>query len=191
MFNLTTRFQNAANQALTTTIVISGLVILLTFIQLYHDNVWNLDSTSLDNIKPSASIKHSHNYGSVNRKPKENSKVQFDLDADLTPLFNWNTKQVFAYVTAEYPGKTPGSSNKVTYWDSIIVYKEDAKIHLTNQRSKYSVWDVENSFREREAILKLEWNIQPYIGPLIFGETSSSTNFTFAESPNKKKSEAV
>lgn len=25
-----------------------------------------------------------------------------DLDADFTPLFNWNVKQVYAFVTAEY-----------------------------------------------------------------------------------------
>ena len=24
------------------------------------------------------------------------------LDPDLTPLFNWNTKQLFLYVSAEY-----------------------------------------------------------------------------------------
>ncbi|KAK6203240.1 signal peptidase 22kDa subunit [Scheffersomyces amazonensis] len=188
MFNLSTRFQNAANQTLTTSIVISAVIIIITFIQLYQDDVWHISSSSISNIKPSASIKYSYNYGSSNRKPKENSKVIFDLDADLSSLFNWNTKQVFAYVTAEYPGKTDGSSNKITYWDKIIINKEDAKIHLINQKSKYSVWDIEGSFRERDAILKLEWNIQPYLGPLIFGETLSSTNFTFAkvQSPKSK-----
>ncbi|RLV93407.1 Cysteine--tRNA ligase [Spathaspora sp. JA1] len=115
----------------------------------------------------------------VNRKPKENSKIKFDLDADLTSLFNWNTKQVFVYLTAEYPGKSEGSSNKVTYWDKIIKTKEDAKLHYVDQRSKYSVWDVEKSFRARNATVKLEWNIQPHIGPLIYGETETTGTFQF------------
>lgn len=185
MFNLTNRIQAVGNQALTSAIVIVAAVIALTLLQLNHDGVWNINTTSITNIQPSASIKYSFQYGAVNRKPKENSKIQFDLDADLTPLFNWNTKQVFVYLTAEYPGKSEGSSNKVTYWDKIIKSKDDAKLHLVNQRGKYSVWDVEKSFRGRNATVRLEWNIQPHIGPLIFGLTETSAQFQFEEI-NKK-----
>lgn len=186
MFNLVTRFQAIANQALTSSIILSALVIITTLIQLYTSNVWSLDTTAISNIKPSVLLKHSFNYGSVNRKPKENSKIQFDLETDLTPLFNWNTKQIFIYLTAEYPGKSDDSSNKITYWDKIITDKKDAVLSLKNQRSKYSVWDVEKSFRGREATVKLGWNIQPHIGPLISGETGVST-FKFAEVESKKK----
>lgn len=176
-----------ANQALTSSVFIIVTIVAITLARLYQDNVWSIDTTSIGAISPSASIKYSFNYGSTNRQPKENAKIQFDLDADLTSLFNWNTKQVFVYVTAEYPGKSDGSSNRVTFWDKIIVSKEDAKLHLVNQRSKYSVWDVEKSFRGREAVVRLEWNIQPHIGPLIFGETEATATFNFAEIEKKKK----
>lgn len=75
--------------------------------------------------------------------------MNFDLDADLTPLFNWNTKQVFVYLTAEYDGgsKRTDISNKVTFWDKIILTKEDAVLSLRNQRSTYSVYDVQRSFK--------------------------------------------
>ncbi|EGW32462.1 putative signal peptidase-complex component [Spathaspora passalidarum NRRL Y-27907] len=179
MFNLVTRVQTAGNQALTASMVVTGFVILLTLLQLAQDNVWGISTTSITNIQPTSSIKRSSQYGSVNRKPKENSKIQFDLDADLTPLFNWNTKQVFVYLTAEYPGKSEGSSNKVTYWDKIIKSKDEAKLHYVNQRSKYSVWDVEKSFRGRNATVRLEWNIQPHVGPLIYGSTETTGNFQF------------
>ena len=33
--------------------------------------------------------------------------INFDLELDLSPLFNWNTKHVFVYVLAEYT--TPDS----------------------------------------------------------------------------------
>lgn len=185
MFNLANRIQTVGNQALTSAIVVSIVVIAITLFQLQQNDVWNISTTTIANIKPSASIKYSSQYGAVNRKPKENSKIQFDLDADLTPLFNWNTKQVFVYLTAEYPGKSDGSLNKVTYWDKIIKSKDDAKIHLENQRGKYSVWDVEKSFRGRNATVKLEWNIQPHIGPLLFGETQASTQFQFDEAKKR------
>jgi len=42
------------------------------------------------------------------RAPRSSTKaveyafLNFDLDADLSSLFNWNTKQVFAYLVADY-----------------------------------------------------------------------------------------
>jgi signal peptidase complex subunit 3 len=36
--------------------------------------------------------------------------LTFDLQADLTPLFNWNVKQLFLYLTAEYT--TPANEVK-------------------------------------------------------------------------------
>lgn len=83
-----------------------------------------------------------HYYSS---RREEYAHVRFDLDADLSPLFDWNTKQVFAYVSAEYPaqegqemagsvrdgggdghlasgGGRPGrpGTNKAVIWDTII-----------------------------------------------------------------------
>jgi len=44
----------------------------------------------------------------------------FDFEADLKPLFNWNTNLIFAYITCEY---TTGKSNfnRVTIWDQRIM----------------------------------------------------------------------
>ena len=187
MFDLVTRFQYVANKALTSSMIIASIIACASFLQLYSDNVWSVNSTVIKDVKPLALVKYSFNYGSVNRKPKENSKISFDLDADLTPLFNFSTKQVFVYLTAEYPGRTENSSNKVTYWDKIITSKDDAVISLRNQKSKYSVWDVEKSFRGREAVVRLEWNLQPYIGFLTYGLTNNHGTFQFAEIQAPKK----
>lgn len=32
--------------------------------------------------------------------------LNIDVDADLAPAFNWNVKQLFAFVVAEYETKT-------------------------------------------------------------------------------------
>lgn len=188
MFNLAARAQGVANQALSATAAISVAVAVISLIQLYFAGAWSIGTTSIANVTASASLKSSRAFGAAG-SPKENSKIAFDLSADLTPLFNWNTKQVFVYLTAEYDGKD-GTLSKVTYWDKIITRKEDAVIQLRKERSKYSVWDVEKSFRGRNATLKLEWNVQPWVGPLVYGETDTASTFEFARVKKAKKSQA-
>ncbi len=111
-----------------------------------------LSSSSTTNAGPTASISvrniqvvrgRPHYYSS---KREEYAHIRFDLDADLSGLFNWNTKQVFVYVNAEYPagpaGEITGSQeqeqedgrdgslpqgarragmNKAVIWDMIIM----------------------------------------------------------------------
>ena len=36
------------------------------------------------------------------REKQDLGYIMFDLQADLTPLFNWNAKQLFVFLTAEY-----------------------------------------------------------------------------------------
>jgi signal peptidase complex subunit 3 len=105
----------------------------------------------------------------------------------LTPLFNWNTKQVFVYLTAEYPGKRPDISNRVTFWDSIVPTKEDAVLKLENAKGKYPVYDVGQGFEERNATIHLEWNVQPHVGMLVYGDTQVQgfEGFTFPKVERK------
>ncbi|KAA8643033.1 hypothetical protein EYZ11_003643 [Aspergillus tanneri] len=58
-------------------------------------------------------------------KKEEYSQMRFDLDADLSSLFNWNTKQLFVYVYASYSSSdTPSTSrllpSESIIWDTII-----------------------------------------------------------------------
>ncbi len=39
------------------------------------------------------------------KKKNDLGFFNFDLETDLTPLFNWNVKQLFLYLTAEYETK--------------------------------------------------------------------------------------
>ncbi|KAH3667805.1 hypothetical protein WICMUC_005205 [Wickerhamomyces mucosus] len=180
MFSIYQRGQYIVNFSLTLVGLISLFIVASSWAQLYTNNVFSIDS-SISNVTPTANIKFSRRFGSSGGKPKENTKLIFDLDTDLTPLWNWNTKQVFIYLTVEYPGKKPESSNKVVYWDKIITDKNGANLTLSNELSKYSVWDVEESFRNREATVKLEWNIQPYVGPLVYGATLGKSEFIFPD----------
>ncbi|KAI4211907.1 MAG: hypothetical protein LQ351_005398 [Letrouitia transgressa] len=56
-------------------------------------------------------------------KKEEYAHIKFDLDADFTSLFNWNTKQLFVWITATYPAsasspESPPSQSII--WDAII-----------------------------------------------------------------------
>ncbi|KAL1886091.1 Signal peptidase complex subunit [Paecilomyces lecythidis] len=48
-----------------------------------------------------------------------NSLIRYDT-TDLSPLFNWNTKQLFVYVFASYPSSDASPSSSVTTSESVI-----------------------------------------------------------------------
>lgn len=69
----------------------------------------------------------------------------------------------------------------MTFWDSIIKTKKDAVLNLKNAKGKYPVYDVGQGFKGQNATIHLEWNVQPHVGALIFGETDvqGTDGFTF------------
>ena len=40
----------------------------------------------------------------------------FDMDIDMTPIMNWNTHTVFAYLICEFETKT-SKTNSISVWD--------------------------------------------------------------------------
>ncbi|PRT57105.1 Microsomal signal peptidase subunit 3 [Wickerhamiella sorbophila] len=169
MHSFVSRVQQRSSTFSTYVIIASVVVAIVSLAQLYVSGAFGLQS-EVGGIRPTLSMRTSRRFGSTG-KPKENVRIVFDLDADLSPLFNWNTKQVFVYLTAEYGGAREDISNEVTFWDKIITSKADAKLALQNERSKYSIWDVKESFEGRNATVHLHWNLQPKVGFLVYGET--------------------
>lgn len=105
-------------------------------------------------------VKYSRPPRSYSNKQQEYAHVQFDVTADLSSLFHWNTKQVFAYLVAEYPG-SKYESNEVTLWDSIIQSKDKAVVNLSKKRNKYAFSDITKVFNQRNATYSLHWNVMP------------------------------
>ena len=83
---------------------------------------------------PNLSVKGRPHYYSSRKE--EYAIIKFSLDADLSSLFTWNTKQIFVYVTADWT--TPAAftkdgrphNNSAVIWDSIIT--SPSADHLTN-----------------------------------------------------------
>ncbi|PNH04558.1 Signal peptidase complex subunit 3A, partial [Tetrabaena socialis] len=109
---------------------------------------------------------------------KEHAVVTFDLDADLRDVFSWNTKQLFAFVQAEY--ETPENRiNQVVLWDSIIQQKpprpppppllrrgDKAYIRLNAHKTKYAFIEPGRYLRNREVNLTLVWCVMPRVGAM-------------------------
>eukprot|EP00941_MAST-03F_sp_MAST-3F-sp1_P001841 g1841.t1 len=95
--------------------------------------------------------------------------LTFDLDADLSSVFNWNVKQIFAYVLAEYETES-NSLNEVVLWDKIIPSKEEAVIKLKRHFVKYPLIDMHDELRGTEVTLKLLWDPMPITGILSMGK---------------------
>ncbi|EJD00644.1 signal peptidase [Fomitiporia mediterranea MF3/22] len=101
----------------------------------------------------------------------EFSFVRFNVSADLTPLFNWNTKQLFLYIGAEFTS-ADGTQNEVVIWDRIVRRKEDAVINVSS-KSKYVLRDMARTFEKvSPANYTLKYNVMPYIGLLTYGEAA-------------------
>ncbi|KAK7874470.1 hypothetical protein R5R35_001559 [Gryllus longicercus] len=116
---------------------------------------------------------------SASREKNDLGFLTFDLQTDLTHLFNWNVKQLFLYLTAEY--STPNNQlNQVVLWDKIIQRGENAVLDFKNMNTKYYFWDDGNGLRGNQNVtLTLSWNIIPNAGllPSIFALGSHAFRF--------------
>nr|KAF7434982.1 hypothetical protein H0235_003173 [Vespula pensylvanica] len=84
----------------------------------------------------------------------------------LTPLFNWNVKQLFLYLTAEYQTSN-NDFNQVVLWDKIVLRGDNAVLDFKNMNTKYYFWDDGNGLRgNKNVTLMLSWNIVPNAGLL-------------------------
>lgn len=83
---------------------------------------------------------------SASREKKDLGYLTFDLKADLTSLFNWNVKELFLYLTAEYKTKD-NELNQVVLWDKILLRGENALLEYKNMNTKYYFWDDGNGLK--------------------------------------------
>lgn len=172
----TSSWTSAITSALFT---IAILVSILTYVTNTLDG-HNIRSLRIKNVKSQISTKNTRNFGGSREKPKENAKFKFDLIADFSDLVDWNTKQIFTYVFVEFDDDYDNiNESKLIIWDKILTDKNNVYINTKNIKSKYSIWDYTKTLKGRTGQLKLGYNIQPYIGPLTFGEVDFNQTITF------------
>lgn len=100
--------------------------------------------------------------------------LALDLKADLRGLFQWNAKQLFVFVTAEYESPQH-RMNQVVIFDRIITDENAALIDLVNIPSKYHLRDKGRGLRGRMVTLKLQVVYHPIVGRISTQMVASST----------------
>ncbi|XP_068259963.1 signal peptidase complex subunit 3 [Nyctibius grandis] len=114
--------------------------------------------------------------------PRERSDlgfVTFDITADLQSIFDWNVKQLFLYLSAEYSTKN-NALNQVVLWDKIMLRGDNPRLFLKDMQSKYFFFDDGNGLKgNRNVTLTLSWNVVPNAGilPLVTGSGHVSVPF--------------
>ncbi|XP_066585877.1 signal peptidase complex subunit 3 [Prorops nasuta] len=120
-------------------------------------------NVALNTVK--AVVKNMPDY-SASREKNDLGYLTFDLKADLTPLFNWNVKQLFLYLTAEYQTQN-NEFNQVVLWDKIVLRGDNTVLDFKNINTKYYFRDDGNGLRgNKNVTLSLAWNIIPNAGLL-------------------------
>ena len=95
---------------------LAGIVAVLSIIPIPQPGGSPSASVSVHNVQV---VKGRPHYYS--NKREEYAQIRFNLDADLSPLFTWNAKQLFVYVTADYPPSVGGGEmSQAVIWDTII-----------------------------------------------------------------------
>ncbi|KAG2220024.1 hypothetical protein INT45_012200 [Circinella minor] len=170
MYNLQQRANVLFSFAITAIGTILALVATISSISGYPciESDIKVDSNTLRVV----SRRYGPDYYDYGTPKSHFARLAFDLDADFTPIFNWNTKQVFVTVIAEYESKTH-DRNSVVLWDTIIKSKEEANLNLRNIANKYALVDVSRKWSHQQANLSLHWDVTPYVGLIQGGHTPS------------------
>eukprot|EP00238_Polyblepharides_amylifera_P003748 CAMPEP_0196583232 /NCGR_PEP_ID=MMETSP1081-20130531/42600_1 /TAXON_ID=36882 /ORGANISM="Pyramimonas amylifera, Strain CCMP720" /LENGTH=166 /DNA_ID=CAMNT_0041904049 /DNA_START=273 /DNA_END=773 /DNA_ORIENTATION=+ len=105
------------------------------------------------------------------RTGNEEAYLAFQIDADLEPAFNWNTKQVFLSIAAEYPSKK-NALNQVSLWDRIIQHLDEKHIKLPYVRNKYKLQDQGSHLKNKELNLTMYYHIMPFVGRMRSGSVT-------------------
>ncbi|NXF85844.1 SPCS3 peptidase, partial [Eubucco bourcierii] len=129
--------------------------------------------------------------------PRERSDlgfITFDITADILNeksyskafgnknvliIFDWNVKQLFLYLSAEYSTKN-NALNQVVLWDKIMLRGDNPRLFLKDMKSKYFFFDDGNGLKgNRNITLTLSWNVVPNAGilPLVTGSGHVSVPF--------------
>ncbi|KFV64186.1 Signal peptidase complex subunit 3, partial [Dryobates pubescens] len=105
--------------------------------------------------------------------------VFFLTHLHLQSIFDWNVKQLFLYLSAEYSTKN-NALNQVVLWDKIMLRGDNPRLFLKDMKSKYFFFDDGNGLKgNRNITLTLSWNVVPNAGilPLVTGSGHVSVPF--------------
>ena len=95
---------------------------------------------------------------------EEFARISFNLDCDLTDVFDWNTYNIFAFVTVEHTSEFSNHS-QITIWDEIVMRADLDTHHLQkNKRAEYFISDKYNTMRGKTVKVFFNYAHMPVMG---------------------------
>lgn len=125
-------------------------------------------------ISGSVAVRDVYGFGYNYALNGDQAVLSLDIEADLRGLFQWNAKQLFVFVVAEYESPQH-PSNQVVVFDRIITDESAAVLNLVNVPAKYHLRDKGKGLRGREVTLKLQVVYHPIVGRIYTQTVASST----------------
>ncbi|GMR32586.1 hypothetical protein PMAYCL1PPCAC_02781 [Pristionchus mayeri] len=106
----------------------------------------------------------------------------FSLKADVSSLFNWNVKQLFVYLVAEYATeKNP--VNQVVIWDRILHRNTRVVIDERIGTPKYHLMDDGTSLKDHKNVtFVLRYNVVPNAGYLRLAQAEGQIQIEMPDS---------
>jgi len=103
---------------------------------------------------------------SRNHRGLEEVSFTVRLDADLSSVMSWSTKQLFVFLSVEYRDEQD-YLHQVVLWDRIVQSRDETIIDEPAIRNKYRFVDAHQvGLRGHSMNLTLSWNIMPHVGRL-------------------------
>jgi hypothetical protein len=86
------------------------------------------------------------------------AEFQFDLKADISGLFNWNTNVIFLSVVCEFESQK-GLRNQVVVWDQRIMREmtEFYNLDLKKEWVEYYLTDINRDLKGKKINVYLRW----------------------------------
>eukprot|EP01029_Cantina_marsupialis_P028767 TRINITY_DN777987_c0_g1_i1.p1 TRINITY_DN777987_c0_g1~~TRINITY_DN777987_c0_g1_i1.p1 ORF type:complete len:195 (-),score=35.92 TRINITY_DN777987_c0_g1_i1:278-862(-) len=104
--------------------------------------------------------------------PQDVAHFSFDLNVDLKGLFNWNVKQLFLHVIAEYTDDND-QHHEIVVFDKIVKNKffkngkRRGNLNIVDKNLKYPLQAEMGQLLGREVTLKLKYDVMPIVGRLF------------------------
>jgi len=94
------------------------------------------------------------------RDGREHAILSIDYSLNFE-IFDWNTKQVYLFVQADY-ATSQMRTNQIILFDYVI--SSGATLNGTNVLCEYPLEDFNRGLKENHVTLSLGWDVMPYIG---------------------------
>lgn len=150
-----------ANTVFAFTLTVLSAVTLMAFVSSLFAN--KVTKVELSGINPR--IRSMSDY-TIEEGKSDLAMISLNIHADMSPIFNWNVKQLFIYLVAEY-STMKNVVNQVVLWDRIIKRTDPLVILEESIHPKYYFLDDgSNLLSHQNVTLLLKWNIVPNAGRL-------------------------